>query len=123
MADISIQFDPTHDLTLCKVVGEMKRGEVARSLGGEPMQRPSRLLLLDLQEATSSDRDADSMMERAMTYGSLFSAPDTKTALVYADDTGFGLGRMLEAYFEAFDIETELRSFQDMEQARAWLLE
>ena len=123
MAEITVDIDTDRELTVCKVVGEMKRGEIAMRLGGEKMQRPSRLLLIDLQLATSSERGAETMMERAMTYGALFSAPGSRTALVYADEAGFGIGRMLEGYFEALEIETELRSFRDPQQAMDWLLE
>lgn len=122
MADFEIETDAGNDLTVCTFHGTLKRGEMALAVGGKEMQRPTRLLLFDLRDASYADQSQQAMVERTLTYGPLFAAPGSRTAMVYGNAADFGVGRMLESYFDSFGIGTELRSFRDIEDARDWLL-
>lgn len=44
-----------------------------------------------------------------------------KTALVFAGNGGFGLGRMFAAFSEMEQLPSQYRSFRSMSEARRWL--
>lgn len=91
---------------------------LARYYGGEVTSHT----LWDATEIDVSTSNTDEMRELAQHVRKI---ADTrvggKTAIVTSDDLGYGMSRMLEAFYEMAQVPFEIQVFRTIAEAKKWL--
>lgn len=119
---ITSTVDRENDLTVITVEGDVTGKELADSVREFYAGNPTDRLVWDFSGASFEKitiRDLQMVSRTAGQYA--VSRKRGKTALVFAADVGYGLGRMYEAFREAEDSPVGYRSFRSMDEALSWL--
>jgi len=115
----SYQLDPALRLVRSRAWGVLTDAESQAhyvGLAGDPAFDPTFHQLCDLRDVIEIDMSAGAI--RRLAKASTF-APGVRRAFVAADDTHFGLSRMLQAFCE-FE-GTEIGVFRTVSEAAQWL--
>ncbi len=122
MGTIETTFEADSGLTLVKGTGKLTLEDFHGWIEQYYPGRVTTLILWDETEADLSELDADalrSMVRRAKKKS--YAGVGGKGAVVYARPLEFGLGRMFQTFAEMEGLPYEIQSFQNFEDARAWL--
>ena len=120
MAEIETSIDSQIGLTVQTLSGRLTSREILTKLDEYYRGETTLLILWDFTNATWSGITS-AELRATVKEGKKYSRKGGKTALVFATDVDFGIGRMLEAYayLEGFDFV--FNSFRDMREAELWL--
>lgn len=121
MASINVDVDEERMLTTVIVEGMLADGEIIAAIRPYwSAGRPTPNLLIDSTNGTWSDIPTEDIKRSIGT--SKGPAGEGKTALVFADATDYGIGRMIEAYCMMAGYDSQHQCFYDTESAELWLL-
>lgn len=109
-------------ITFITVIGKVEHGEMAEFLGECDYESRSLKTLWDFRDATWPNSPIKELVEGLRTLFK-YGREGQKTAFVYSTDVDFGIGRMLEPYFETFGMESQIWPFKNMNDALTWLAE
>ncbi len=120
MAEIKLDIDRDAELTIIKVIGDLAGGELKQFMADYYAQEPTRLIIMDFTEGHWPKISMDGYIRESQN-ANLYSRPSGRTALVFANQSDFGIGRLLETYFGLTSTQTELNCFMSLAEAREWL--
>lgn len=122
MAKIEVDINYDQDITIFKVTGELKAGELLNSTTDYNEGKVTRGVLVDFTDASWVGLSAEDLRKNTAA-GSKHSRPGGKSAFVFSSDIEFGVGRMVEAFATIEKFSSELRMFRSMDEAYKWLRE
>ncbi len=110
------------ELTIHIATGSLQASEIIQTLKLFYSATPTRLVLWDFSHATfecirSSEVALISNMSKQFSHG----RKDGKTAMLFASNEGFGLGRMYDTHKEQNDVNHPYMSFRSKNEALDWL--
>lgn len=122
MAEFELRIDPSADLTVQEIVGEVTAAEIRQAVQDYYEGTVTRKILWDFRRASLVRITADEIRGLVrLTQQYADRRPNGKTALLFANASSFGMGRM-------FDIPRNMdagtighMSFMDEASAYAWL--
>ena len=121
MAEITTEVDKDADLTVIRIQGDLQSGQLKDFMAEYYEQGPTRLIIMDFSEGHWPKVTMDSYIEASQD-AQRYSRPGGRTALVFASQGDFGIGRLLETYFGLSATQTEMNCFMDLIEAREWIL-
>ncbi len=122
MGTIETTFEAESGFTLVKGTGKLTVEDFNGWLEQYYPDRVTRLILWDETEADLSELDADALRGLAHRAKNMSAAGrGGRGAVVYATPLTYGLGRMFQTFTEMEGLPYEVQSFQNFEDARAWL--
>ena len=122
MGTIETTFEADSGLTLVKGTGKLTLEDFNGGLAQYYPNRVTALILWGETEADLSELDADALRGLVLRAKKKSTASTGgKGAVVYARPLEFGLGRMFQTFAEMEGLPYEVQSFQNFEDARAWL--
>lgn len=122
MGSIQTRHIATCGLTVRTVTGTITSAELLAAIQSFCAGPATPLLLWDVRAADLSALAADDVRLIARTVsGPAGSRAGGKTALVFASDLGYGLGRMFDSYVDAGGPDVEYRSYRSLPEALTWL--
>ncbi len=120
MAKIKTSIDYQKDLTVNIISGELTIQEILDKFENYYEGETTKQILCDFTNADWSNipshefRNGISKLKK-------FSRKGGKTALVFAKDVDFGIGRMVEVFADIEEYDFKFKSFMDKEDAYEWL--
>ncbi|MEQ8954887.1 MAG: hypothetical protein RL120_12210 [Gammaproteobacteria bacterium] len=120
MAEVTVDVDRDAELTVIKVVGELNSGELKQVMLDYYAGGPTRLILMDFSEGHWPKISMDGYIRESQN-SEQYSRPGGRTALLFSNQSDFGIGRLLETYFGLTATMTELNCFMAEDDARKWL--
>lgn len=122
MAPIRKQLEENGDTTILVLTGTVVVKELMAAFREFYDQGCTANLLWDASHANLTQLSTDQMRQVfAIAKEHSHLRPQGKTAIVVADNLGFGLGRMYEILCDLDAHPIPLRVFKAMDEARAWL--
>lgn len=122
MADFQLRIDTARDLSVQTVVGEVTAAEIRGAIERYYEGTVTGKLLWDLRQAALARITADEIRGLArLTRQYADRRPDGRTALLFANASGFGMGRMFDISRNVDAGEIGHMSFMDEASAYAWL--
>lgn len=122
MGTIKTTFEAESGFTLVKGTGKLTVEDFHDWLEAYYPGRVTAHILWDETEADLSELDADALhglVHRAKQMSA--AGQGGRGAVVYATPLAYGLGRMFQTFTEMEGLPYEVQSFQNFEEARAWL--
>jgi hypothetical protein len=120
---ITRHFDEVSGILTHKVTGSVTFQELVEYTLEYLAGDPAPLALWDASKASRLDLTMQDLRTFLLSIKTdTASRRNGRAALLFSDLSGFGLGRMLEVLGEVVDFPIEIRSFQDLEDAKKWLL-
>lgn len=114
--------DPERELTTITASGEITADEIIKAIedfyAGE-LTRKVLWIMTDASFDKLTSEDVRRMAETTEKYSHMRRTG--KTALVFSADTGFGLGRMHEAFRDLQASPVRQESFRSLDEALRWL--
>ncbi len=121
MGSITLTFDREHDLTIATAEGQVSSDQFITTFRGYfEGSCTSRILWNFLRADLRLLTHADIVEFAAINAKYVDLRVGGKTAMVFASDLGYGIGRMYEQYH---DERIEHRSFRDLKEAMDWILQ
>ena len=122
MGSISAIYDEIKDLTIVTVKGLITAADLLDWGNRYYQGKITPLILWDVTQADLSTLQADQLNDIAENMSRISEARrGGKTAFVYSKPLEYGIGRMFQAYSEMQRMPFEVQSFQNFEEAMAWL--
>ena len=122
MGSISAIYDEIKDLTIVTVKGLITAADLLDWGNRYYQGKITPLILWDVTQADLSTLQADQLNDIAENMSRISEARrGGKTAFVYSKPLEYGIGRMFQAYSEMQHMPFEVQSFQNFEDAMAWL--
>ncbi len=122
MGSISAIYDENKDLTIVTVKGLITAADLLDWGNRYYQGKITPLILWDVTQADLSTLQADQLNDIAENMSRISEARrGGKTAFVYSKPLEYGIGRMFQAYSEMQRMPFEVQSFQNFEDAMAWL--
>lgn len=122
MAEIVTTIDRDRDLTVRTVKGAVAMQELLETLATYHDAQPTRSVLWDFSEAQLERLTGSEVSTLAqLTARQAEGRPGGRTALVFASELAFGLGRMFDQTRNVSGSPVEYMSFRDRAAALAWL--
>ena len=123
MGTIETKFDRSKDLTIVKAVGKMTADDFREWNEGYYPGDVTLNCLWDLTQADLSEINTGNLRDDATLTKSLCDKrKGGKTAFVTENTLGYGLCRMLEAFYDLQHVPIEVQVFKTMDDAKVWLL-
>lgn len=121
MGKIETKYDLTQDLTIIKAVGKMKADDFHEWTASYYTGTVTSLALWDLTEADLSEIQTEDLRNDAEHTKTLAEVrKGGKTAIVSANSLEYGLGRMLETFYDMEDVPFEIQVFHTINEAMEW---
>ena len=122
MGQIETTFDFANDLTVIKATGKMTADDFHKWTATYYTGTVTTFILWDITDTDLSGLQAADLREDARHTKHLAAMrKGGKTAIVTGNDLEYGMSRMLEAFYEAEDMQFETQIFRGLDEARKWL--
>lgn len=122
MGTIETTIDQSKDLTVVTATGKMEAADFLEWISSYYNGPVTKLVLWDVSQADFSIIQAEDMRGGAAITQKLSDARrGGKTAIVSKDTLGFGVSRMLEAFYELEGVPFEVQAFHTIDEAMEWL--
>ena len=124
MANIEIQKDDKHQLTIITVKGNLTSKEIIDTIYAHNRQKVTKNVLWDLSDVVALDigkSDVDAFVNATRQFIQLREGG--KTAIVANTDLGYGLSRMFESLQSAADSHVHHETFRTKDRALKWVME
>ena len=122
MAEIETTVYRESALTIHKVTGHVTPENILNKLKDFYQEEPTFSILWDFTEANIAGLTNRQIKDLARAGKTLSERrKEGKTALVFTDTLGYGLGRMFEALAKIEGYGTTYRAFRDVKEAGVWL--
>jgi hypothetical protein len=119
---MDVAFEKQGNLTTTTVSGVLDADGIVDTIRRFYDGEPTDLVLWDLSRAEFDELSSEDVHRIARTTTMYADRrPQGRTALVFSEDVGFGLGRMFGSLQEVSDSPVRHRSFRSLEEAMAWL--
>lgn len=122
MGSITAERHPAHNLTIFRIKGTVNADELLEELRSFYGQDPTRFTLWDFTSAHLSNistEDISIIAEFVITNRN--ADQNGRSALVFASDVDYGIGRMYDTQFEIEQSQALRRSFRSIDEAMNWL--
>lgn len=120
MAEIKIDIDYDQELTTFKVSGKLLAGELLESTKAYHQGETTDRVLCDFTNASWSEIAAEDLKKNTGA-AKKYSSKGNRTAFVFSNDLDFGMGRMLTAYAENEEFDSDMGVFRSLDAAMEWL--
>ncbi len=120
---IEVEVDLERDITIITVTGAVTRDQVSKTIQDYYESHATKHVLWDFSAGdfkNISGTDPQQLAGVSQQFMAL-SRQGGKTALVFASDIGFGLGRMFETFRSLQDSDVTYGTFRSREKAMEWL--
>lgn len=122
MAIIETRYDFDRAFASIEITGSLSTDEAIAAIEAFYAQKVPQLLLIDFSETDISQISEVHLFEIAKAVGKHANRRrGGKTAMVVPTDLKYGMGRMLEAFYESEVSTIDARSFRALDEARQWL--
>ncbi len=124
MANIEIQKDDKHQLTIITIKGNLTSKEIIDTIYAHNRQKLTKNILWDLSEVVAMDignTDVDTFVRATQQFIKLREGG--KTAVVAKTDLEYGLSRMFESLQSAAESNVRHETFRNKDNALKWLME
>jgi ribosome biogenesis protein Nip4 len=122
LGSIETTKDMSLDVTVNIAKGMMTAADILNWISDYYSGTVTQLILWDFTEANLSDISKEEFEEIAVAAKKRsYVRAGGKTAFVFSEDLGYGIGRMYQALSELEEIEYECMGFRKIEEAKKWL--
>ncbi len=120
MARIRRIVDRENDLTIFKITGVLREGDIITALAEHFCDNPTLNSIFDSSEGDWSQNSNEYYLNMIRD-GKSFAREGAKTAFVYSSPVDFGIGRMLENHCEDMGYKNVFACFYTLDEALSWL--
>jgi hypothetical protein len=109
-------------LTTYVAAGPLTANDVSKTVVSCLTENPTRLVIWDVREASFSNVTGDDLRKVVINARPLAeSRAGGKTAIVCSRGADYGLARLFQTYAELYEAPIDIKVFDSMDDATAWL--